>query len=308
MYSTTNQARIDVATALYQGARDYQEDCIAADFPIGRENGFAILADGMGAHASGDIASSLIVGRVFAILKARFKDLEASERGVSDCLRHCVDQANASIAAHVKTHTDDLGMGATLVIALILNGRLFWASVGDSPLFIVRSGEIHQINEDHSMAPRIAAMVAAGQLSQEKAATHPDRNALTSVVFGKEVARVDCSDTPLELQDGDTIVLASDGLQTLRNAEILKTVRRHGQRGSYQLTDALLRAVEDHQSPDQDNTSIIVMKYAATEATAPSPHPTMTETAMPDERGPRLEAVDGEVEEASDALLEALAL
>lgn len=264
----------------------------------------------MGAHASGDLASSLIVGRVFSILKSRFNDLEASSGSVTDTLRYCVDQANAAIGTHIKANPDDRGMGATLVIVVILHGQLYWASVGDSPLYIVRSGEIHQVNEDHSMAPRIAAMVAAGQLSQEKAAKHPDRNALTSAVFGQEVARVDCPDTPFDLADGDTIILASDGIQTLRNAEILKTVRRHGQRSSYQLTDSLLAAVMDLQDPDQDNTSIVVMKYAEgrVAAAAPALSAPIAAAAASTINDDLIDAFDDVVEEAPDALLEALSL
>ena len=308
MNSAVTSSRIDVATALHSGARPYQEDCIIADFPIGRDSGFAVLADGMGAHASGDLASKLIVGRVFGLLKTQIDVLETDPDGVQDTLLTCVEQANNAIRDHVRNEPDDRGMGATLVVLLLLRGNLYWASVGDSPLYVARSGELIRLNEDHSMAPRIKAMVAAGQLSAEKAAMHPDRNALTSAIFGAQVARVDCPATPFEMQDGDTIILSSDGLQSLRDEEILKTVRRHGQRSSHQLTEALLEAALDLRRPEQDNISVIVGKYAAVQRPAHFEAPQSQAAQNSDIPEEVTDVMDLDVEEASDALLEALSL
>mgnify|MGYP001793391890 FL=1 len=308
MNSAVTSSRIDVATALHSGARPYQEDCIIADFPIGRDSGFAVLADGMGAHASGDLASKLIVGRVFGLLKTQIDVLETDPDGVQDTLLTCVEQANNAIRDHVRNEPDDRGMGSTLVVLLLLRGNLYWASVGDSPLYVARSGELIRLNEDHSMAPRIKAMVAAGQLSAEKAAMHPDRNALTSAIFGAQVARVDCPATPFEMQDGDTIILSSDGLQSLRDEEILKTVRRHGQRSSHQLTEALLEAALDLRRPEQDNISVIVGKYAAVQRPAHFEAPQSQAAQNSDIPEKITDVRDLDVEEASDDLLEALSL
>ena len=308
MNSAVTSSRIDVATALHSGARPYQEDCIIADFSIGQNSGFAVLADGMGAHASGDLASKLIVGRVFGLLKAQIDALETDHSAVQEALLTCVEQANGAIRDHVRNAPDDRCMGATLVVLLLLQGNLYWASVGDSPLYVARSGELIRLNEDHSMAPRIKAMVAAGQLSAEKAAMHPDRNALTSAIFGAQVARVDCPATPFEMQDGDTIILSSDGLQSLRDEEILKTVRRHGQRSSHQLTEALLEAALDLRRPEQDNISVIVGKYAAVQQPAHF-EPAQTHVApQPDMSEDSTDVMELDVEEASDDLLEAMSL
>ena len=312
MYSNSNSSCLDLSTALHKGTRGYQEDCIIADFPVGRESGFAILADGMGAHASGDRASSLVVACVFSLLKANISILEETEEAVTDTLKACVEQANATIREHVQLNPDDRGMGSTLVILFVLRDRLYWASVGDSPLYVIREGDIQQLNEDHSMAPRIAAMVAAGQLSREKAASHPDRNALTSAISGGEVTRIDCPETPFELRAGDTVILASDGLQTLRNEEILKTVRRNGQRSTFQLTAALLQAVLERQNPDQDNTSIIAGRFTALEGSVDvlsQPEGTNAKNGeWVEETDDIVDAFDADVEEASDALLEAMSL
>ncbi|MEM1371665.1 MAG: protein phosphatase 2C domain-containing protein [Pseudomonadota bacterium] len=304
MYSSAKAPRIDVVTALDQGARDYQEDSLVADFPLGRDCGFAVLADGMGAHASGDLASSLVVGRVFSLLKANLALFEDKDANVPETLRRCVEHANHALEIHVTNKPSDRGMGATLVIVLILRGRLYWASVGDSPLYVLRNGELAQLNEDHSMAPSIDAMVAAGQMSANVAATHPDRNVLTSAISGDQIARVDCPDAHYDLKDGDTILLSSDGLQSLSDADILETLTAAGTWSSYETAAALLTSVTDLANPDQDNVSFMVAKYNAHAASDVGTHRSQHSAQEADVKSDDVE----ELEEASEALLEAMSL
>ena len=133
----------DVATALTKGRRDYQEDALATDFPHGGELGFAVLSDGMGGHAAGDVASKIVVTEVFSELKFQSGDVDTLKSGMVEILKDAAMAANDCMRAHTRSHPDTTGMGATLVAPVILRDRLYWISVGDSPLFLMRDGTLY---------------------------------------------------------------------------------------------------------------------------------------------------------------------
>jgi protein phosphatase len=284
----------DVASALALGGRETQEDALASDFPLGTTSGFAVLADGMGGHAAGDVASKIVVTEVFADLKLRASGFDPALSGLASTLRAAALAANDCVAAHVAAHPATGGMGATL-IALVASGDwLGWLSVGDSPLYLWRDGSLRQLNEDHSLAPQIDWMVQTGQMDADFGRSHPDRNCLTSVLMGGEVERIDCPDTPYRLEPGDVVLMASDGLQTLDEAAIAQVLRAHPGARSEDLAEALLDAVRERGDPDQDNVSLTVLQrrpartadQAATKPArsaarrgAPSRAPTLTLTA-----------------------------
>ncbi len=250
----------DVATAIGRGQREYQEDAIAVDFSIGSAFGFAVLSDGMGGHAAGDVASKIVVTEVFSELKLQSGDPETLEREVGDVLRSVAHGANACIEAHVEQEPDTRGMGATLVTCLLFEERLYWLSIGDSPLFLYRDGAVRQLNEDHSLAPQIDLMVRTGQLDEEAARTHPDRNSLTSVVMGRRIPLIDCREEAFALTAEDVVILASDGLQFLSDEQIAEVLAGAKDKGSAAIAEALLLAVSDLGSPDQDNVSLAVIR------------------------------------------------
>lgn len=250
----------DAVSALSKGQRDYQEDAIITDFARGADVGVVVLADGMGGHAAGDVASKIVVTEVFSELM--FQRGAASRFGpeVPGTLRAAAMAANACLKDHVQAYPDTRGMGATLVAAVVAHRHLYWISIGDSPLFLFRAGELIQLNEDHSMAPQIDFMVKSGLLGKEEAEKHPDRNTLTSVLFGEDVPKIDCPDAPVDLQDGDILLVASDGLQFLCNEEIEAALRRNGSSPSADIADDLLQRVTALDDPDLDNVSFSIIK------------------------------------------------
>ena len=173
--------RFDVASVLNRGCRDYQEDAIATDFPLGAEFGYAVLSDGMGGHAAGDVASKIVVTEVFSELKFQSSDVGKFTQNVGKVLKSAAISANECMAAHAATNPDTAGMGATLVAPVFVRDQLFWISIGDSPLYLMRDGQLRQLNEDHSLGPHIDYMVRSGMMSEDVGRNHPDRNALTSV-------------------------------------------------------------------------------------------------------------------------------
>lgn len=254
------EIRYDVASALSQGKRDYQEDTVIADFPLGSDVGFVVLSDGMGGHSAGDIASKIIVTEVFSELKLQHGDTKQFAENVSDILLEATMAANDCIKGHVGLNPETEGMGATLVAPVIIRDLLFWISVGDSPLYLFREGDLTQLNEDHSMAPQIDLMVSSGLMDAEDGKYHPDRNCLTSVIVGTDIAQIDCPKAPMKLRDGDILIAASDGLQFLTNDNIKYLLAANVGSNSNTLADVLLHALEELGDPDQDNISFSVIK------------------------------------------------
>lgn len=250
----------DVASVLNRGCRDYQEDAIATDFPIGEDFGYAVLSDGMGGHAAGDVASKIVVTEVFSELKFQSSDVDGLVANVGNVLKCAAISANECMAAHASTNPQTAGMGATLVAPVIVRDSLFWISIGDSPLFLLRNGRLRQLNEDHSLGPHIDYMVRSGMMPEEVGRNHPDRNALTSVLIGEPIERIDCPDRPFTLNDGDILIVASDGLQFLSNSQITRIATENAANGSKAIAERMLEELLELDDPEQDNVSFSVVK------------------------------------------------
>lgn len=254
------EPRFDVASALDPGSRDMQEDALVSDFAVGDDSGIVVLADGMGGHAAGGIASKTVVTEVFGELKFHSDRFFDFPEEMPQLMQNAIDHANDCIRDTVEEHAGTKGMGSTMVAVVMAGQKMYWSSVGDSPLYLHRSGKMEQVNEDHSMAPQIDAMVAAGTLRPEDGKTHPDRNTLLSAVVGGEIPRVDNRGKAVDLKTGDIIVVASDGLQFLDDSDICRVITRHRRKTSAEIANALLQAVKGLRDPDQDNIAFSVIK------------------------------------------------
>lgn len=256
----TPQFEFDAASALSKGQRAYQEDAIISDFARGADNGLVVLADGMGGHAAGDIASKIVVTEVFSELLFQRADSDTFAQRVQDSLYTAAMAANTCLKEHVRAYPETHGMGATLVAGVVIGDNLHWISIGDSPLYLFRDGTLVQLNEDHSMAPQIDFMVKSGLMPMEEAARHPDRSTLTSVLFGEDIPKIDCPQDPTILKSGDIVIVASDGLQFLSNTQIEAELQRNSHLRSDEIVDLLLHRVTSLDDPDQDNVSFSVVK------------------------------------------------
>jgi len=255
----------DVATAAIKGSREYQEDSMLSSFPVGQDAGFAIVADGIGGHVAGHIASALVTTEVFAHLKMQEPALVKGTLDIHFALREAAEQANQRLTEHMSKNTDTKGMGSTLLVPVIRGSKLSWISIGDSPLYLFRDGALRQLNKDHSMAPQIDMMVKTGSLSPEKGRDHPDRSTLTSVVSGGEIAEIDCPKSPILLKEGDILIAATDGLQSLPSGILASTLMAGARSSAIDLVDAFLAEIDAMNNPDQDNTAFVVMIARAEE-------------------------------------------
>ena len=251
--------RFDTAAATDQGQRDYQEDALVYDFVDGSPLGFAVVADGMGGHAAGDKASQIAIQTAFGDLR-QLRTSSAIDKEYPEHLEKTLACANAKIKDYGDKNPTTAGMGTTFVATLVSEGRLYWVSVGDSPLYLFRNGALQQLNEDHSLAPQIDLLVASGMMSPEDGRDHPDRNVLTSVLVGNDVPKIDCPKRSLELIEGDILLIASDGLQTLDHAQIESTVHRLRNQSSSDIVAQFLRDLKLADDPDQDNASVIAIR------------------------------------------------
>jgi protein phosphatase len=191
--------------------RERNEDAAYAD--PGRR--FVILADGMGGHSAGDVASNMAVSIARDLLEAGARDLTAfandptvvRRRRVRALLDRIVHLANEAIHARSAREPDKHGMGTTLELVVIAGGELLLAHVGDSRTYLLRGGALTQLTQDHTVAE---TMRRAGTWSEAEAEASPMRSALSSAVGVMREPEIDHVGVPLEA--GDRLLVCSDGL------------------------------------------------------------------------------------------------
>lgn len=248
------------------GARDYQEDSAAfwsgalstapsewssvspPDAPL-----VAVLADGMGGHVGGSLASRIVCDTFLAAYSAQSG--ETRQRMMA-----ALAAANAAIADKVDANPMLSGMGSTIVGAVLDGSGLSWVSVGDSPMYLYRRGEVAQINEDHSLGPELDHLASIGRITPAAAKNDPRRHMLRAAVTGEDLDLVDLSRKPLALQPGDYVIIASDGILTLERGEIERVVAAYAGDGAEAVSRALIRAVEHYRDPHQDNTTVVAIR------------------------------------------------
>ena len=242
------------------GKRDYQEDDYGLldgrDLGLdGSEHSMLLVADGMGGHVGGATASGL--------LSKTFVEAYPQAPGpIVDRLRGCLEAANKAIADAIAESPELDSMGSTLVAAVVASEGLNWISVGDSPLWLFREGQLERLNADHSMAPVLADLVATGRMTSEEAAQDPSRHSLRSAVMGDEIHLIDVSSQPVAVKQGDRLLLASDGLMTLNEQEIADILKKTQGAPLEDSAAALIQAVEDAEHPHQDNTTVLLYELA----------------------------------------------
>lgn len=240
------------------GAREKQEDAFLIVPGSEVEPGddlLILLADGMGGHAGGEVASSLIVTSFSQHCIHQASSPRPRERMLSS-----LEAANAALRTRKAERPELAEMGATLISAIKLGERLIWLSVGDSLLYLLREGRLRRLNADHSVHGELLEMVSAGKITRQEADSHPRRNALRSAVIGDRIPLIDSN--TIQLETGDLILVASDGLATLSDDRIAQILAENAQAEPRALCATLLNAVEQEKLPRQDNTTVVCYRYA----------------------------------------------
>ncbi len=260
------------------GARDYQEDAFLTTYlddetGESKSSALIVVADGMGGHAAGNIASNLVVSTFNKTFTGKF-----GKQDPPGVLRGALKNANDGLKESIEETPGLDGMGCTMVTAAITKGKIYWISVGDSHLYVIRDRELVKKNEDHSYGGYLDRMRSQGIDVEAEAGL--SRNMLMSAMTGEEIAEVDCPNSGYQLLPGDRVIIASDGLDTLDSETILKTSAwSHTPK---ECVAGLLKAVDEAKRPRQDNTTIVVadvVERQPAEGRAPAPQAAAVEVA-----------------------------
>lgn len=198
--------------------RKINEDCCAVhgegEFP------YALVADGMGGHEAGEVASRMAVDIIENHLRHNLEEgLSYVETG--EVIRQAFICANNIIYNYSKNHYKVMGMGTTTTLAMIYKDNIITAHVGDSRAYKVNSEEINQITRDHSY---VQELIQRGELSVEAAKHHPKKNFITRAMGVEDVVKVDIT---IKAYEGETLVLCSDGLTNfVDDEEIFEYINR----------------------------------------------------------------------------------
>ncbi|GAC1645238.1 MAG: Stp1/IreP family PP2C-type Ser/Thr phosphatase [Herpetosiphon sp.] len=221
--------------------------------------GAYIVADGMGGHESGEVASRLAALAAGQVLTSRLAELGSGSPGVlSDAsMRELVVEAAAAANRAVydegqKRHND---MGTTLTLALVVGDRCVIGNVGDSRTYRLHAGQLQRVTQDHSLVMRL---VSAGQITEDEIYTHPHRNAILRSLGEKPEVEVDTF--PVRLEAGDGILLCSDGLwELVRNPRMNEVI--NGEAPAQQVVEQLVG--EANANGGDDNITAVLVRFGA---------------------------------------------
>jgi serine/threonine protein phosphatase PrpC len=225
------------------------------------DRGVFIVADGMGGHAAGEVASDMavrIIARELGSLRGLTDD-EAGER-----MRHAIIEANAAIFDRTLTEQDKRGMGTTTTAMVLLPQRFLLGQVGDSRAYMLRDGRMLQLTKDHSY---VQEQVDLGLLTEEQARVHPYSNVITRCIGANAEVVPDLYFG--HLRTGDVLLLASDGLTGMLEDEQLSVILK-GEGGPQHWVDRLIN--EANRRGGLDNITALVIKIepeTPSEATLP---------------------------------------
>jgi PPM family protein phosphatase len=216
-----------------------------------RKGRFAVVADGMGGHEGGQVASRLAVEVVRDVYLESAADPEAA-------LVEALRAAHEAIQRYAADHPRLRGMGTTCTALSILDGCLHFAHVGDSRLYLIRGSTIARLTHDHSYVSRL---VAAGILQPEEAENHPDRHILTAAVGADSALQAEIPEAPIELQTGDILLLCTDGLHGLVSDDEILASATHS--GPSQACRELVQLAKDRGGPDNITIQILFVRLPA---------------------------------------------
>jgi serine/threonine protein phosphatase PrpC len=222
--------------------RRHNEDAFVSEPPL-----FAV-ADGMGGAQAGELASSLAA--------AALTDVQEHPGGGEERVDELIQQANRRVYERQSQDASASGMGTTMTVALVGEGRVAIGHVGDSRAYLIRNGSLEQLTEDHSL---VAELVRSGKLSPEEAEAHPQRSVITRAL-GTD-PDVDVDTFSIETRPGDLFLICSDGLTSMVDDEtILSEVARN--RDDLQgAAKALVHAA--NKGGGEDNITVVFFEIGA---------------------------------------------
>ena len=195
--------------------RDHNEDSVTI-LKNASDEYLLIVADGMGGHRAGEVASSLVVTH----MGKRFSETSSvgSKLDAINWLKDNIDEINKEILDYTVENPESTGMGTTAVMALLTNDFLIFGNIGDSSGFVLKNGKLKKVTKDHTL---VNLLVAAGDLTEEEAKYHPKRNVLMKALGSGDSVELDIFEVETNV---DGIFLCSDGLTNMITKEQIEKV------------------------------------------------------------------------------------
>ena len=195
--------------------RDHNEDSVI--IVKNNEGSYLMaIADGMGGHSAGEVASSIAI----TYLGKRFNEsfFKMSKVDAIDWLRNSASEINSLIFKYTDEHPESKGMGTTLVVAIVTSEYILFGNVGDSSGFVMKNDKLHKVTYDHTL---VNLLVSAGELTAEEARNHPKKNILMNALGINDPVEIDIFDCNMDISE---ILLSSDGLTSMLTNEIIEKV------------------------------------------------------------------------------------
>jgi serine/threonine protein phosphatase PrpC len=224
-----------------------EDSMVTFDSPNGL---VVVVCDGMGGHVGGQIASQTSVNAIHDFLTNNVFD------DARDAMSQAIMAANEAVLAEVAQRPDLQGMGSTCVMLMVRNGQAYYAHVGDSRIYFVADKQIYQLTKDQSY---VQQLVDAGQITQEEAAVHPNRNEITNAIgYGQMTPPIIC-EAPITPEAGNCFILCSDGLYTMMTDDTIEQyVSRHDV-PIQQRADTLVELA--NQAGGKDNVTVQLVEF-----------------------------------------------
>ena len=246
---------ITIGNAHHIGARENQQDSFAisdiSNHALSQKKGvFAVVADGMGGLSNGAMVSTAVTRAMLKYFNERPLQADPATELLA-MLGYANDAVNAALGRGGQGKS-----GSTVVAALLRGKELYWISVGDSRICLVRGGAIFQLNREHTYGADLDEQAAMGEISFETAKSDPQRAAVTSYLGMGRIEKIDRNVRPVQLLAGDRLLLMSDGVfGTLTDAEILSAMPGSAFESGQRLEQMVLLK----NKPKQDNLTAIVI-------------------------------------------------
>ncbi len=211
------------------------------------EKNFFAVADGMGGHLAGEIASNISI----KFLQKKFKKRSQLAKLKED-LKNSFQEANSKIYQEANRSSEKKGMGTTLSAVFLQANNAIIAHVGDSRVYLFRHNKLHQLTEDHTL---VADLIKEGLLREEEARTHPQRSVITRALGVNP--NIDVEIIEKEINDEDVLILCTDGISSQISNEVIKEVILKSNHPEEMVKQLLVQA---NQAGGKDNATAIVIK------------------------------------------------
>jgi PPM family protein phosphatase len=229
--------------------RSHNEDSVTIVKNSSNEH-LMIVADGMGGHRAGEVASSMVVTHI----GQRFTELSTigTKLDAVSWLNENVNEINTNILKYAEENPNSTGLGTTVVIALLTKDFLIFANIGDSSGFVLKDHKLHKITKDHTL---VNLLVESGELTPEEAINHPKKNVLMRALGAAEKQELDIFDVDPNV---DAIMLSSDGLTNMLTKDQIEKVLNEEEINEEQKLIKLIRKCNARGGTDNISIAYLV--------------------------------------------------